>query len=121
MTKPQIITASSGEQLVVLPLEDYEDIIDAVTARDALDDIKSGKELVLSSQEVSALRAAPTPLLFWRERAGRTQAEIAATIGVSERLLADVESGRVAGDIHLYARLASELNHPIERLVPRLK
>jgi hypothetical protein len=30
MRKPQIITSPSGEELVVLPLRDYEDIVDAL-------------------------------------------------------------------------------------------
>lgn len=35
MPKPQIITSPSGEELVVLPRRDYEDLVDALAARKA--------------------------------------------------------------------------------------
>jgi hypothetical protein len=43
MAKPQIITSPSGEELVVVPRRDYEDLVDALVARKADAALASGR------------------------------------------------------------------------------
>src|SRR6516225_9319697 len=106
MGKPQIITSPSGEELVVLPRSDYEDLIDSLAARKIEAALAAGREELLSSEEMAALLAAPTPLVFWRRKRGMSQAQVAADVGVSEIFLSDFEAGKVEGDVALYGRLA---------------
>ena len=118
MGKPQIITSPSGEELVVLPRREYEDLVDIAVARRAEAALASGREELLSAEETAALVAAPAPLAFWRKKHGRTQTQLAAAIGVSQNFLSDLERGKARGDVTLYAKLARYLDVSIEDLVP---
>lgn len=118
MGKPQIITSPSGEELVVLPRSEYDDLVDALAARKVEAALAAGREELLSSEEATALLAAPAPLAFWRKKRGKTQAQIAAEVGVSQNFLSDLERGKAKGDVALYAKLARTLAVQIEDLVP---
>jgi DNA-binding XRE family transcriptional regulator len=118
MGKPQIITSPSGEELVVVPRRDYEDLVDTAIARKAEAALASGREELLSLDETTALLAAPAPLSFWRKKRGRTQTQLAAAVGVSQNFLSDLERGKARGDVTLYAKLARYLDVSIEDLVP---
>jgi DNA-binding XRE family transcriptional regulator len=118
MGKPQIITSPSGEELVVLPRGDYENLVDALAARKVDAALAAGREELLSAAEAAALVAAPVPLAFWRKKRGKTQSQLAADIGVSQNFLSDLERGKATGDVTLYAKLARCLDVQIEDLVP---
>jgi DNA-binding XRE family transcriptional regulator len=117
MGKPQIITSPSGEELVVIPRSDYEDLVDSLAARDVEAALAAGREELLSPEETAALVAAPTPLAFWRGKRGKTQSRLALDIGVSQDFLSDLERGKSKGDVTLYAKLARCLDVQIEDLV----
>ena len=118
MGKPQIITSPSGEELVVLPRRDYEDLVDALAARKVDAAFAAGREELLSAEETAALVAAPTPLAFWRKKRGKTQSQLAAEIGVSQNFLSDLERGKATGDVTLYGKLARCLELSIDDLAP---
>jgi DNA-binding XRE family transcriptional regulator len=118
MNKPQIITSPSGEELVVVPRRDYEDLVDASIARKVDVALASGREELLTAEETAALVAAPAPLAFWRKKRGKTQTQLADLIGVSQNFLSDLERGKAKGDVTLYAKLARCLDVSIEDLVP---
>jgi DNA-binding XRE family transcriptional regulator len=118
MGRPQIITSPSGEELVVLPRGDYEDLVDALAARKVDAALAAGREELLSAKEAAALLAAPVPLAFWRKKRGKTQSQLAADIGASQNFLSDLERGKAKGDVTLYAKLARCLDVQIEDLVP---
>jgi DNA-binding XRE family transcriptional regulator len=118
MGKPQIITSPSGEELVVLPRSDYEDLVDELAARKVDAALATGREELLSAEETAALLAAPVPLAFWRKKRGKTQSQLAGDIGVSQNFLSDLERGKAKGDVTLYAKLARCLDVQIEDLVP---
>ena len=117
MGKPQIITSPSGEELVVLPRSDYEDLVDALAARKVDAALVAGREELLSAEETAALVAAPAPLAFWRKKRGKTQSQLAREIGASQNFLSDLERGKAKGDVTLYAKLARSLNVQIEDLL----
>jgi DNA-binding XRE family transcriptional regulator len=118
MGKPQIITSPSGEELVVLPRRDYEDLIDTLTGRRVDAALTAGREELLDAEEAAALVAAPTPLAFWRKKRGKTQAQLAAEVGVSQNFLSDLERGKASGDVTLYGKLARCLGLSIDDLAP---
>jgi DNA-binding XRE family transcriptional regulator len=118
MGKPQIITSPSGEELVVLPRSDYDDLVDALIARKVDAALAAGREELLSAEETAALVAAPAPLTFWRKKRGKTQSQLALEIGASQNFLSDLERGKAKGDVTLYARLARSLGVQIEDLLP---
>jgi DNA-binding XRE family transcriptional regulator len=118
MGKPQIITSPSGEELVVLPRRDYEDLVDALAARKVDAALAAGREELLTAEETAALVAAPTPLAFWRKKRGKTQSQLAAEIGVSQNFLSDLERGKAKGDVALFGKLARRLRVQMEDLAP---
>jgi len=118
MGKPQIITSPSGEELVVLPRDDYENLVDALAVRKVDAALAAGSEELLSAEETAALVGAPVPLAFWRKKRGKTQSQLALEIGVSQNFLSDLERGKATGDVTLYAKLARCLGVQIEDLVP---
>jgi DNA-binding XRE family transcriptional regulator len=117
MNKPQIITSPSGEELVVVPRRDYEDLVDASVARRADAALASGREELLTAEETAALVAASAPLVFWRKKRGKTQTQLARLVGVSQNFLSDLERGKATGDVTLYAKLARCLDVSIDDLV----
>jgi DNA-binding XRE family transcriptional regulator len=118
MNKPQIITSPSGEELVVVPRRDYEDLVDASVARRADAALASGREELLTAEETAALVAASAPLVFWRKKRGKTQTQLARLVGVSQNFLSDLERGKATGDVTLYAKLARCLDVSIDDLAP---
>lgn len=117
MGSPQIITSPSGEELVVLPRQDYEDLVDALAAGRTDADLAGGHEELLSSEDVTALLASPVPLAFWRTKRGKTQAQLALEVGTSEVFLSELERSTATGDVTLYAKLARSINVQIEDLL----
>lgn len=116
MGRTQIITSPAGEELIVLPRQDYDDLVDALAASKAHASVTAGEEL-LTSEETTAYVAAPTPLAFWRKKRGLTQEILAADVGVSQNFLSDIERGKAKGDVTLYVRLAKRLRLAVEDLV----
>lgn len=157
--KPQIIVTPEGNELVVIPREEYEQLKAMAHISDEQDDddvalydarkaeLVSGQDFRLSnyealigaidatqalagagaiarreletltSDEVSALIDATTPLAFWRVKRGHTQAELATAIGISQSYVAALESGVRKGDPELFLRLSQALNVPLEHLI----
>jgi DNA-binding XRE family transcriptional regulator len=64
---------------------------------------------LLRSDELDAYLAAATPLAYWRRRAGRTQAVLAAEAGMSEPFLAQIERAECEAGVGVMARIARAL------------
>ncbi len=94
-----------------------EDAADIATARLVIARINSGEEQLLTSAELDELLAAKTPLAFYRQRAGLTQAALAQRTGVAQSDLSEIESGRKSGDIQTMRKMADALNLTIDDLV----
>jgi DNA-binding XRE family transcriptional regulator len=114
----QFIATPGGEKMAVLPAEEYQDLIDARDAEVAMREVRAGRMETFTEAEVDAYLAAPSPLVFWRKRAGLTQAALAEAIGKSQAYLAQIEAGRRTGTVDVYMRLASTLKVRIEDLLP---
>ncbi|MFC6050789.1 transcriptional regulator, partial [Methylobacterium hispanicum] len=67
----------SGEAIVILPEAEFErlrelaeDTLDARLVDASQERLRAGTEELLSEADLDALRAAPSPLAFWRARRG---------------------------------------------------
>jgi DNA-binding XRE family transcriptional regulator len=98
----------------------WQDLIDARDHAVAMREVAAGVMETLSEDELDAYLATLTPLAFWRRRRGLTQAALAAVVGASQPFLAQIETGRREGGVHLYARLAEALKVRIEDLLETL-
>jgi DNA-binding XRE family transcriptional regulator len=110
------IVTIDGEEKVVLSQNEYEDLIDARDAAISMRDVAAGAP-TLSVEEVEAYIAAKTPLAFWRQRAGLTQAALAQKAGFSQAFLAQIETGVRKGKASALAKLARALGIRIEDLI----
>jgi DNA-binding XRE family transcriptional regulator len=102
---------------ITLTRAEYEDLIDARDHAQAMRDIASGVMETLTGSEVDAYLAAPTPLAFWRRHRGKTQAALAAEVGIAQPSLAQAETGRRGLSVQTYAKLAKVLKTRIEDLL----
>jgi DNA-binding XRE family transcriptional regulator len=110
------IILQDGRERVILDRVEYEDLVDARDHAIAMRDIAGGA-VPLSSEEMTAYLASPTALSFWRKRAGKTQADLAAEAGVSQPFLAQIEAGKRRGTVSVLARIAQALGVRIDDLV----
>jgi DNA-binding XRE family transcriptional regulator len=108
---------SVGEELVVLPRGDYEELVDALAAQEIDTALARREEELLSAEEASALVATSSPIAFWRSKRGMTLALLAGEVGVSEGFLSELESGNTTADVTLYGKLADSLHVLIDDLV----
>jgi len=108
----------NGRERIVMDLDDYEDMIDARDAAIAMRDIAAGGP-TLTSAETDAYLAAATPLAFWRKRAGKTQAALAAEVGISQAFLAQIEGGAREGSVAVLARIARAVGVRLDDLVEK--
>jgi DNA-binding XRE family transcriptional regulator len=113
--RAKLIVTPGGEELAILPAEEYEDMRDALAHATA--DYRAGRDEALTLEEVDALLAAPTPLAFWRAKRGLTQAALANVARTTQPHIADLESGRHGGSLEVMARIARALNIPVDSLV----
>jgi DNA-binding XRE family transcriptional regulator len=117
MNTPHHMVSSSGENLVVLAQEDYEDLVDTLAAFKAAASFEASGRETVPDHEVDAFLAAPTPLAFWRKKRGLTQASLAKTVDTSQGYIADLEAGRRKGDILIIHKIAKALHLPMEALI----
>jgi DNA-binding XRE family transcriptional regulator len=92
----------------------------AADARDhaiAMRDVATGAP-VLTENELDAFLAAPSPLPFWRKRAGMTQTALARKAGITQAFLAQIETGSRDGTVAVLKRISDVLGLRIEDLIP---
>jgi DNA-binding XRE family transcriptional regulator len=113
----KLIVTPGGEELAILPAEEYEDMRDALAHATAMADYRAGRDEGLTLEEVDAVLAAPTPLAFWRAKRGLTQAALAKAARTTQPHIADLESGKHGGSLEMMARIAKALDIPVDGLV----
>ena len=82
-----------GEPFVLVPEEDYEDMLDIIHARAV---VARGEESI-PAEVVKAMVAGESPVRAFRKLRGLTAAELAAKAGVSQPAISDIENGRRVG------------------------
>jgi len=103
--------------MVVLPAQEFQDLIDARDAALLMADVRADRTDLLSEAEVDDYLAAATPLAFWRRKRGLTQVQLAEAAGISQAYLSQIEGGHRIGDVDTVARLAKALKVRIEDLL----
>ena len=128
MTKPQIIHASNGEELVVLTRAAYDALIaaapdvaiddddaaDLAMLRKARAEWKAAGQPVVPLQVVRRVQAGDTYLKAFRAERGLTQGELAKRAGIAQGYLSEIESERKTPNATTRDALAKALDiHPI--------
>jgi DNA-binding XRE family transcriptional regulator len=113
----QKITTPGGEELVIMPAQEFEDLVDVRDHAQAMAAYRRGGGEWLTDADMDDYLGAPSLLAFWRQRRKLTQAALAQTVGISQAYLAQIETGKRVGDVTLYRRLAQRLGVRIEDLL----
>jgi len=127
MNDVQIIRTASGEELVVLPKDDYDALVAAAMDMDedaadiAMYDARKsalGAEDDLLPVDVSDLMLrGQTRLKAIRTWRGVAQREVAKKAGIAQGYLSDLENGRKSGSTETLSTLARLLDVPAKWLI----
>ncbi len=115
----QTITTPNGETLVVIPLAEYEDLLDkadVVAADKVKADIAAGRDELVPSEIVSRLIAGENPIKVWRSHRGMTARDLAAQADLSAPYLSEIESGKKEGSLSAMKRIAEALGLDLDDL-----
>lgn len=116
----QTITTPNGETLVVLPLADYERLIDKADIAKAdriVADIAAGREEVVPAEIVRRLIAGENRIKVWRTHRGLSGRDLADSAGVSAPFLSQLESGKKEGSVSVMKRIAAVLRVDLDDIV----
>jgi DNA-binding XRE family transcriptional regulator len=124
MNKPTIITTPNGERMAVIPLDEYERLVEAaedVADLRAYDEAKrqlaAGKTELLPSGMVNRILAGENTLRAWREHRGLTVKQLADRAGISAPFVSQLETGRREGSVETMRRIAAALKISLDDLI----
>jgi len=126
MNKVQFIKTERGEELAVLPRDEYERLKalamseDAGTARIVRKTkaaVAAGRETLLPKTVVDRLAAGESPIRVLREWRDMTQTHISFRTDISQGHLSDIESGRRTGTPAALRKIADVLKVPLDLLI----
>ena len=116
----QKITTPSGEILVILPLEEYERLVDAadVAAADRVrSGIVAGRDELVPAEIVNRLIIGEHPIRVWRSHRGLSSRELAASAGLSAPYISEIESGKKEGSVSALKKIAMALGVDVDDLI----
>lgn len=123
--KPQTIVAPDGSTMAVLPMQDYDRLIDAAedradrkAAQAARARFAAGADEHIPFEMAERILDGENPLRVWREHRGLTVGELAERSGISRPYLSEIEIGRKDGTLRTMAALATALEVEIDDLLP---
>lgn len=116
----QTITTPNGETLVVLPLAEYEalvDLADVARADKVIDDISEGRDEMLPADVVGRLLDGENKVRVWRTHRGMSARDLAAAADLSAPYVSEIESGKKEGSISAMKKIAEALKVDLDDLV----
>lgn len=116
----QKIITPKGETMVVLPLEEYEKLLDAVdvaAANAVMTDIAAGTDELVPSDVVNALLDGGSPVRVWRTHRGMTARVLAEKTDLSAAYISEIETGKKEGSVSALKRIAKALNLDLDDIV----
>jgi DNA-binding XRE family transcriptional regulator len=130
MGKPHIIRTDGGEELVVIPLSDYEELLRRAGEDDAEEDdwirgviaesdaaIARGDEVALPLEVWRSIDRGDNSVRVLRKHRRLTQSELATKAGITQAFLSEIERGHKTGTAETLKALAQALAVPLSVLV----
>ncbi len=124
MTFSATFKTPGGEEMVVLPRQDYERLLDAqemledIAAYDlAKSRLASGQDEMIPADMVNRLIDGENPVRVWRKHRGLSLAELAERAKLSESYLSQIETGQRKGQVEKLQSLAAALNVLVDDLI----
>jgi DNA-binding XRE family transcriptional regulator len=124
MNKPTIITTPNGDRMAVIPVEEYERLVEAAeeaTDVRAYDEAKrrlaSSQDELLPATMVKRILDGENALRVWREHRGLTLKELADKAQVSAPFVSQIEKGQREGSVETMRKLADALKISVDDLI----
>ena len=114
----QIIKTDTGQDLAVLPLDEYNNLIERL--KDALatkQRINAGEEETFPANVVNRLLEGDNPVRVYREHRGMTSKFLAIAAEISAPYLSEIETGKKEGSAATLKRIAQALSVDLDDLV----
>ena len=105
-----------GETYVLVPEDEYEDLIDSLEAQAIMERVRAGEE-TWPSDLVRELMETDSRIRTYRKYRGMTGSELAQAAGISQPHLSDIENGKKAGSVDVLRRIAAALRVDLDDLV----
>ena len=126
MSKAQIIKTPNGEEMVLLPRDEYEDLLAAAfpmseEEEDAADvaiydqrkaELAASGGALLPAEVSAAVLHGDSPLKALRKWRDMTQQELSSRTGIGQGYISDLESRRRKGTDETLALIAKALDDP---------
>lgn len=116
MSDPQIISTPAGDQMAVLPLEEYRDLrrsaeeLTDIRAYDrAVEQLAKGQDEMIPSEFAHRILEGESAVRVWREFRKLSVKELAREAGISASYLSQIEGGSRAGSLPTMKALAQAL------------
>lgn len=109
-------TVIDGETYVLVPEEDYEDLIDGIIAERIMARVRAGEE-TWPSELVYELCETDSRIRTFRNYRGMTISELAEKAGISQPYLSEIEANKKTGSVDVLKRIAIALKVDLDDLV----
>ncbi len=116
----QTITTPGGETLVVLPLSEYEKLVEAaeIVSADAIKaDIAAGRDELVPAEVVNLILSGENPVKVWRVHRGITARQLAEQAEISPPYLSEIEHGKKEASLSVMRKIADVLGVDLDDLV----
>lgn len=115
----------SGDEMVVMPREDYDALVEAaemlsdVAAYDRFKEkLAAGEEELIPAEFVYRMLDGENPVRVWRDFRALSAKDLAASAGISATYLSEIESGKKEGSLSALRKIAKALKVDLEDILP---
>ncbi|MBT9368723.1 helix-turn-helix transcriptional regulator [Rhizobium sp. CSW-27] len=108
-------TVIDGETYVLIPEDDYEDLLDTIVAERVMARVRAGEE-TWPAELVYALWETDSRIRTFRTYRKMSVSELAAA-GISQPYLSEIESGKKTGSVDVLKRIAAALKVDLDDIV----
>ncbi|RKE85725.1 helix-turn-helix transcriptional regulator [Rhizobium sp. AG855] len=109
-------TVIDGETYVLVPEDEYEDLIDSIAAEKIMARIRAGEE-TWPAELVYELWETDSRIRTYRTYRKLSVSDLAAAAGISQPYLSEIESGKKTGSVDVLKRIAVALKVDLDDIV----
>lgn len=109
-------TVIDGKSYVLVPEDDFEDMMDTIKANEIMARIAAGEE-TWPAELVYELLETESRIRTFRNYRKMTVSELAEAVGISQPYLSEIETGKKTGSVDVLKRIAAVLNVDLDDLV----
>lgn len=124
MNQITTFTTPGGEEMVILPREDFdrlvaaaEDHADAAIYDQSKARLATGEDELVPAAVVDRILQGENPIRVWRQHRGLTMSDLADTTSLSQAYLSQIETGKRVGQAETLRVIATALGVTVDDLI----